>query len=466
MNRTALIYEGLSLDWFGVMVAAACLVGLCVTCLLRKFQKGSVNEILTVFCIGAPLALILSRLQYCLLRSDVGISYIFKGMHQGGYGLYGAMLGILAAIGITALLFKVSFSELTDCVAAAGAGIIAVGRFATRFTMDDLGFEIAPNVFTVEEAGLTRLAVFYLDGIVESVIFVLCIGLFFFSYCRKNSTFTKGNVALIFLMLHGLSQVVMDSLRTTTHCLFNNDFVKASQIIGIVSWLVIIIMFVCRLVKKQLFRKEFWGIFAVFAVLIVVSIRMEYRVGAGNYISAHMVMGICMVIMAVLSLIIVGISEKKSKAVPAAEVETESVPAANKGVQPVYSFGNDVLQAENNSTFSFDSPAPIQTADSAQGNDFELDNDFDYAYESINNTSQPDDTEFEDDFDYMYEEIAATDVGQPLNTLSESEQDYPLPVVGRSPAPAQVSSTSQGQHRISNDTLDELRRQLAEMDNL
>lgn len=466
MNRTALIYESLSLDWFGIVVAAACLVGLCVACLLRKFQKGSVNEILTVFCIGTPLAMILSRVQYCTSRVDLGefgIGYIFTGMRDGGYGLYGAMAGILAAALLAALLFKSSLGEIADCVAVAGAGIITVGRFATRFTMDSLGFAMAPNAFTVrnDADGLDYLAVFYLDGIVESVIFVICLGLFFFCYGRKNSSFTKGNVALIFLMLHGLNQVVMDSLRTVTLCLFDNDFIKASQIIGIVSWLVIIIVFVCRLVKKQLFKKGFFGIFAAFAVLIIVAVRMEYRVGNSNYISAHIVMGICMVIMAILSMVIVAISDSKPKNITppdddsASEDRTADEPQEQNFSATSYTFDGSNEQAPKAVEKPYDEP--------------ELYDDFDYSYEPIS-VQQPYDSELEDDFDYMYQEIGRADMAQPFIAPAQPEQTYPMPAIENppmqipSPAASQQPSAPQKQHRISNDTLDDLRRQFSEMD--
>lgn len=430
MNRTALIYEGLSLDWFGVVVAAACLVGLFAACLLRKFQRGSVNEILTVFCIGTPLALILSRLQYCTSRVDLGelgTSYIFTGMREGGYGLYGAMAGILAAVLLTALLFRSSLGELADCVAVVGAGIITAGRFATRFTMDSLGFAMSPNAFTVKNDadGLNYLAVFYLDGIVESVIFVICMGLFFLSYGRKKSRFTKGNVALIFLMLHGLNQVVMDSLRTVTLCLFDNDFIKASQIIGIVSWLVIMIIFVRRLVKKQLFKKGLFCVFAAFVVLIIVSVRMEYRVGNSNYISAHIVMGICMVIMAILSMIIVAISDSKPKNI---------MPSDDKLADMRRYFEDSDNHASAAIAMTYDEHA--------------LDDDFDYAYEEIG-AQQPYDSELEDDFDYMYQEIGRADISQPFIAPAQSEQP---------------SSAPQEQHRISTETIDELRRQFSKMD--
>lgn len=325
MNKTALIFGGISVDWFGVIVAAACLIGVCVACLLRKYQKGSVNDVLTVFCVGAPLAVIFGRLQYCLSELDLsqtGIGSIFTEMNEGGYGLYGAIGGVLAAVFISAAVWQVSAGKLADCVAAVSAGVIAAGRFATKFTPDERGFALDPGTFTVhsETDGLDYLAVYLLDGIVETVIFAVCLGLFFFIYGKKHERRSEGKLTMVFLTLHGLNQVVMDSLRMDSLCLFNNDFIKASQIIGILSWLIVISIFFYQAVKNQKkFPKQYWVIIAVFVVLIVISISKEYRVGSSNYISAHVTMGICMVIMAAISMYIFFESEKRPVQAKASE---------------------------------------------------------------------------------------------------------------------------------------------------
>lgn len=317
MNRTALIYDSLSLDWFGVIVAAACLAGLCIACILRKLQKGSVNEILTAFCLSVPCAIIIGRIQYCISKIEIdqeGLGYVFTGMRDGGYGLYGAMLGVLIALLISAKICGVSFGEIADCVAAAGAGIITVGRFATRFTSAEIGFPMEANVFTQlnEADGLNYLSVYIFDGAVEAVIFVFCLCMFMRSYIPKTQRYSQGAVAMVFLMLHGLNQVVMDSLRTDVLALFGNEFVKSSQIIGILSWLVIISIFIFRAVKKHTFKAWHLLIIAAFIALIIIAITKEYRVGSSNYVSAHIDMGICMAIMAVLSMIIFALSEART----------------------------------------------------------------------------------------------------------------------------------------------------------
>lgn len=342
MNKTALIFGGISVDWFGVIVAAACLTGVCAACLLRKYQKESINDVLTVFCVGAPIAVILARLQYCLSEVDLGqtgAGYIFAGMNQGGYGLYGAIVGVLAAVFISAAVWQVSAGRLADCVAAVGGGVIAAGRFATRLTPDERGFALDPDTFTVrsETDGLDYLAVYLLDGMVEIVIFAVCMGLFFFIYSKEKNHRNEGKIAMVFLMLHGLNQVVMDSLRMDSLCLFNNDFIKASQIIGILSWLVIISIFFYQAVKNQKsFSKQYWAIIAAFVVLIVVSISKEYRVGSSNYISAHVTMGICMIIMAALSMYIFFESEKRPVNVKTTAA-SQPQPRRNSEIQPVRS---------------------------------------------------------------------------------------------------------------------------------
>lgn len=316
MNRTALIYNSLSVDWFGVIIAAACLVGLCVACILRKLQKGSVNEILTVFCLSVPCAIIIGRIQYCISKIEIdqdGLGYVFTGMRDGGYGLYGAMLGVLVALLLSAKICNVSFGEIADCVAVVGAGIITAGRFATRFTSAEIGFPLEANVFTQlnEADGLNYLSVYIFDGAVETVIFVFCLCMFMRGYIPKVQRYSSGAVAMVFLMLHGLNQVVMDSLRTDVLALFGNEFVKSSQIIGILSWLAIISILIFRAVKKHTFKVWHLLIIAAFIALIIIAITKEYRVGSSNYVSAHIDMGICMIIMAVLSMVIFSLSEAR-----------------------------------------------------------------------------------------------------------------------------------------------------------
>lgn len=366
MNKTALIFGGISVDWFGVLVAAACLTGVCVACLLRKYQKGSANEVMTVFCVGAPLAVILSRLQYCLSEVDLkytGIGYILSEMNEGGYGLYGAIGGVLAAVFVSAAVWQVKAGRLADCIAAVGAGVIAAGRFATRLTPDQRGFALAPGAFTVksETDGLNYLAVYLLDGIVETVIFAVCLGLYFFIYRKSSKQRGEGKIAMVFLMLHGLNQVVMDSLRTDSLCLFDNDFIKASQIIGILSWLVIISVFFYQAVKNQKkFPIVYWVIIAAFVALIIISISKEYRVGSSNYISAHVTMGICMVIMAILSMYVFFESEKcpvqakaavrseKSQSVRSTQRTGAQPPLMNTRNQRTSSQGNGMAEQQKN----------------------------------------------------------------------------------------------------------------------
>lgn len=348
MNRTALIYNSLSLDWFGVIVAAACLIGLCAACVLRKLQKGSVNEILTVFCLSVPFAIIMGRMQYCLSKMEidqVGLGYFFTGMRDGGYGLYGAMFGILIAMLISAKICGASFGEIADCVSVSGAGIITAGRFATRFTSAEQGFPMATAgaLTQLNEAdGSNCLSVYIFDGTVEAVIFVLCLCIFMRSYVPKLQRYSSGAVAMVFIMLHGLNQVVMDSLRTDALALFDNEFVKSSQIIGILSWLAVISVLIYRSVKKHTFKAWHLLIIASFVALIIIAVTKEYRVGSSNYVSAHIDMGICMAIMAVLSMFVFGLSEPKDvksntmkKAVqPAAEPSTPKTKSNNAHMSP------------------------------------------------------------------------------------------------------------------------------------
>lgn len=315
MNNTALIYDTLILNWYGIIVAAACFVGLLTACILRKLQRGSICDVLAVFCIGTPLAILLSRALYCICTDnnsgESAVKYFFSGMLRGGYGHYGAMIGVLIAVVAVSLIFKLNCGELSDCIAVVGAGIIAAGRFANDFCRSEIGWEIAPNKYTVADLtdGAARLAVYKLDGMVESVICVICLVWFMAAYIPKKAKYTKGNIALIFFSLHGLNQVVMDSLCDESLYLFNNPFVRVSQIFGILSWLGIIVYLIIRMIMKKSFKKAYWFIAAAFIPLVAIGVKMQWRMGRANYISGRKIMGVCMALIGLLSLLMFIFSE-------------------------------------------------------------------------------------------------------------------------------------------------------------
>lgn len=334
-NRLALIYDEFYISWFALFVAAGCLLGMLVAALLRGVQKKYVSDVFLCTALGVPLGLAFARWFYCLFSlSEFNDIDQMLDLTNGGYGLYGAIFGVFfAGIIVNGLFNTDGFGELLDCMVIGGALAITIGRFATYFTGSELGYEVNFSVMTVydEAQDLHTFAVYMLDGIIEAVIFLTC--LCFFIFCRAKGSRERigGKTALVMLALHGANQVLIDSMRADALKLGANNFIKMSQIIGIVSCIAVLIYFIVLSAKA---RQKF-GVGHIMSLIIMLEcigfgVLAEYRVGNGNYISKHIMMLAAMFILGVMVVHYGGsiVVNKPPKAKPDAKPNVNYQPAS------------------------------------------------------------------------------------------------------------------------------------------
>lgn len=325
-NSLAFIYGNIEISWFAVFVTLGCFAGIALACILRKLQKAMLSDIFILTTLAVPLALIFSRLQYCIFSSH-SFNNIWEMLNfaNGGYGLYGAILGVVIAAFIVNKRFDMGGAgKLLDCAAIGSLIPITMGRFATHFTGTEIGYEVSFETFTVYDAEgqINNLAVYMLDGIVSAMIFVICLG-FFIKHFNKSidgKTSSDGKTALVMLALHGTNQVVMDSMRSDALKLGANDFIKISQIIGIVCCVAVVVYFIVKTIINESFRLYHAVIITALPVCVALGVYSEYRVGNGNYISKHILMAACML---ALAHIVVWLGARTINPVPKATASAE-----------------------------------------------------------------------------------------------------------------------------------------------
>lgn len=346
-NSLAFIFGNIEISWFAVFVTVGCFAGIALACILRKLQKAMVSDIFILATFAVPLALIFSRLQYCIFSShNFNNVWEMLNLTNGGYGLYGAILGVVIAIFIVNKRFDMGgVGKLLDCAAIGGLLPITIGRFATHFTGSEIGYEVSFETFTVYDAEgqINNLAVYMLDGIVSAMIFVVCLGFFIKHFNKgidgKNSS--DGKTALIMLALHGTNQVVMDSMRADALKLGANDFIKISQIIGIVCCVAVMVYFIVKTIRNESFRLYHAVIIIAIPVCVALGIYSEYRVGNGNYISKHILMAACML---ALAHIVVWLGARTINSVPK-KTPVAAASSASDEVPPVSANKSDASAA-------------------------------------------------------------------------------------------------------------------------
>ena len=264
MDRIAFIVGDTFVYWSSIILTLATATAICffLATYLGKSGNG-VGAALTI-----PLALVaslvLGRLVHWYSRTDSYASFeaAMTDYTSGGYALVGVFAGcILAAVVLRILFIVRNLPELLDSLSVGGAAGIAVGRLACFFNASDRGQIIEsvqelpwvyPVVNAVSGAMEYRLATFVLQAMVTGGIFLIVFLAFLIGHGSKKMK--DGNVCLLFLLLYGCSQVVLDSTRYDSLFLRSNGFVSIVQILVAVAIVTTAVIFSVRMVKARKFR--------------------------------------------------------------------------------------------------------------------------------------------------------------------------------------------------------------------
>lgn len=265
MNDLALLLGGICIYWHGVFMALAILLAVTVSFILfRLYKAGPAEDLLNCILLSFPVGFVFSRLLYWSCNIE---EYDSIGDHlnftRGGYTLYGVIIGVL----ISALILKLVNRDFNagaalDCMAAGAAIAIVIGRLSAFFSGDNIGIVLKsenlhffPLTVYNEQRGEWLLAVFNFEAFFSLVIFaVLCVFFARNSNEKKGMKGSHGDIALLFLLMHGCSQGIFDSMHVDALYVMGNSFVRLQQILGAVCFTAVTVIFAVRSFKINGFR--------------------------------------------------------------------------------------------------------------------------------------------------------------------------------------------------------------------
>lgn len=313
MEKIAFISGETIYYWSSIVLTLATLTAICFFWSLYLGKGGNGIAAFSVIPLAIALSLLLGRLVhwYCRTSSYDSFTSAMKPFSPGGYALLGVFAGcVLAAVVVRLLHFDRNLPQMLDCMAVAGCAGIAVGRLACFFNSTDRGQIITstqslPWVYPVTNAvsGATeyRLATFILQAMAALVLFLILLSFYLPKKQQKD-----GDTALIFLLLYGVSQIVLDSTRYDKLFFRSNGFVSVVQVLGALGLLLVIVVFSARMVKARGFR--FWNVLVWLGITACIGGAgfMEYYVQRHGDLAAfsYSIMSACLLAAAGLVLLL------------------------------------------------------------------------------------------------------------------------------------------------------------------
>ena len=260
MDRIAFIVGGTFIYWNSIVLTLAAGVAICVF-LACYLPRGNPDAAAVAVPMALVLGVILGRLAHWYFRPDSYDSFLsaMTDYTSGGY----ALLGVFLACLLTALVLRLNRMEprifrMLDSMCLGGCAGIAVGRLACFFSAADRGqilqsLRSLPFAYPVNNvvtgAPEYRLATFVIQAMVTAAIFLGLLLYFLLSKKRR-----MGDVTLLFLLLYGMSQAVLDSTRYDSLYMRSNGFISVVQLAGAAAVLGVSVFFSIRMVRQRGFR--------------------------------------------------------------------------------------------------------------------------------------------------------------------------------------------------------------------
>ena len=232
MNQAAFILDNTTLYWYSIVLALAVTAGVCffMACCSHAglgLPWAAASALMALF-----LSLVLSRLVFWYCRADSfrSLGQALTTPSSGSLALAGAFLGCI----LTAVIlgrFAGGTLKLLDCMSVAGSCAICLGRLGNFFTSADRGqilteMTFLPWSYPVMNATSGeleyRLATFLFQAVIAGILFLVLSYLFFSPRTRKF--LSDGKLTLLFAMVIGASQVILDSTRYDSLYLRSNGF--------------------------------------------------------------------------------------------------------------------------------------------------------------------------------------------------------------------------------------------------
>lgn len=333
MEKIAFISGGTFIYWSSILLALAAFTAITMFAAMYIGKGGNVIGM----CATIPLAMVgsiaLSRLLHWYCRSDAyaSLEAAMTDYSQGGFALMGTFIACIAVAAVLRLIRVVkNLPMMYDCMAIGGGCGIVVGRLASLFNASDRGMALAdsvafpfayPVINTVSGVAENRLATFMIQaGLTGTIVALLLIGMLGSRIFRKK--IPHGDVALIFLLWYGASQIICDSTRYDSLYLRSNGFISVVQILGLVALVFPILVFSVRMVKHMGIKVIHFVLWLVILGMMGLAGYMEYYVQRhGNEAAfAYSLMGTGLAVIVLVTLVIrtLGLHAARKKAKAAA----------------------------------------------------------------------------------------------------------------------------------------------------
>lgn len=222
----------LRIEYYGLIMALAMILGVVVACLNAKKRGLKSNDILILACYVLPLAVIGARIYYVIFSLDKYDSFwqIFE-IWNGGLAIYGGVIGGALGVLLYCLIHKKNFFAVADIAAPSLILGQAIGRIGCFFAGCCYGVEVTNQAdmwfpLSTQINGVWHYSTFFYESFWNFLVFA---ALMITLYLGKNIK-EYGVVMSLYFILYGIGRAWIEAFRGDSLYIGS---IKVSQLLSI-----------------------------------------------------------------------------------------------------------------------------------------------------------------------------------------------------------------------------------------
>lgn len=221
---------GIEIFGFKIYAYALCIVSGMIAAfflisLLFRRRNMSPDLFMTYFCVTLPIAIITTRLFYCITDAKMVTKpwewFSIQSIRSGGLSIIGGILGGVFGVALVSYIKKVNFFRAGDCIVVGLLLAQAMGRWGNFANQEVYGAEVTnpalqwfPFAVHIDKDGTWHYAFFFYESLAN-----LIGALLIFLFVWKNPKKPNGVATAWYFMHYGAVRSIMEPLRDPEYIL-------------------------------------------------------------------------------------------------------------------------------------------------------------------------------------------------------------------------------------------------------
>lgn len=242
MNSVAFSLFGIDIMWYGIIICSGTLLALMLSSYTCKIKGIDYDDVLTIFLITFPIAIIGARLYYVIFEFSQYKDNIWEifNIRNGGLAIHGALIATVITVYICTKWKNIKFSRALDMTAPCVILAQAIGRWGNFFNQEAHGGPVTEAFISkfpefIQQGMLINGTYYHPTFLYESIWNLVVFALLFYMLHKVKE---DGVVFLTYIGLYSVGRFFIEGLRTDSLMIMGLRTAQLISIAGVIIWVV------------------------------------------------------------------------------------------------------------------------------------------------------------------------------------------------------------------------------------